>query len=195
MRSIIFAIFILLLPACGEHGPEGRPIFLGVDLTGSELGGDFSLEDSSRKLRRLSDFRGKVTALFFGYTHCPDVCPTTMSILAKASQLLGLESNRVQVLFVTLDPDRDTAEVMGKYAPSFDPAFIGLRGDENSTEKIARNFKIFYSKEKSSSRSGYTIDHSAGVYVYDMKGKLRLYFNHGQKPEDMAHDFRLLLSE
>ena len=141
----------------------------------------------------MQDFRGKVVALFFGYTHCPDVCPTTMSDLAKALKLLGDRRSQVQVLFVTLDPERDTQEVLTKYVPSFDPTFIGLYGDAATLGEVEKKFKVYAHKQSSAGKSGYTIDHSAGVYVFDKSGEPRLYLNYGQKPADIAHDFGLLM--
>lgn len=195
MRKILLVAIFLLLAGCAENKQEAKTAFVGVDLAGAQLGGDFSLSDSRGNMRRLSEFRGKVVALFFGYTHCPDVCPTTLADLARAIDKLGERGKDVQVLFVTLDPARDTPEVLGKYVPSFNPGFIGLRGDEDTTRKVAQDFKIFYAKQEIGSRAGYTIDHSAGVYVFDRKGALRLYLNHGQSVQDIAHDLGVLLDE
>jgi len=134
-----------------------------------------------------------VVVLFFGYTHCPDVCPTTMDDLSKALKLLGQRRSEVQVLFVTLDPERDTQQVLAKYVPYFDDSFIGLYGDAATTARVAADFKVFYRKQASPGGSGYTLDHSAGMYVFDKKGKIRVYLNHGQNPQDIAHDLKVLL--
>lgn len=192
MRAFLLMV-VLLLAGCPARQQDPQPAYVGAEISGAELGTDFTLQDHTGGVRHLSDFKGKLVALFFGYTHCPDVCPTTLSDLAKALKLLGPDGDRVQVLFVTLDPERDTSEVLGRYVPSFNPLFIGLRGDEGTTRKVAQQFRIFYSKQASGSRSGYSIDHSAGVYVYDRKGNLRLYLSHGQGAKEIAHDFRVLL--
>ncbi|MCX7628484.1 MAG: SCO family protein [Methylophilaceae bacterium] len=194
MRTFVFVV-VLFLVACSGPRQDAAPAFRGTDITGAKLGGDLVLPDSHGQVRRLSDFHGKVVALFFGYTHCPDVCPTTLANLARAVRDLGERGKQVQVLFVTLDPARDTPEVLNRYVPSFNPGFIGLRGDEKTTNDVAHQFKIFHTKQETGSRSGYTIDHSAGIYVYDKKGILRLYLNHGQSVEDIAHDFGMLLNE
>lgn len=192
---IIFLIVLLFLAGCSAKQQNAESVFLGTEIGGAGMGGDFTLSDHHGNPRHLSDFKGRPVALFFGYTHCPDVCPTTMVDLAKAMKLLGPGGDKVQVLFVTLDPERDTAEVLGRYVPSFNPDFIGLRGDEAATKKVAQDFKIFYSRQESGSKGGYSIDHSAGVYVFDKKGALRLYLNHGQSAKDIAHDFSALLNE
>lgn len=192
---LLFSFLILLLVACSGPRQEASSGFVGADLTGARLGSDFSLTDSNGHVRTLSQFKGRVVALFFGYTHCPDVCPTTLADLARAIDKLGERGRDVQVLFVTLDPARDTPEILGKYVPSFNPGFIGLRGNEDTTRKVAQDFKIFYAKQETGSRAGYTIDHSAGVYVFDRKGNIRLYLNHGQSVQDIAHDLGVLLDE
>jgi protein SCO1/2 len=195
MRNIVLALLISCLLGCPAKQAGNEVAFVGSNITGAKLGSDFDLIDHDGKPRHLSDFRGKLVALFFGYTHCPDVCPTTMAELAKSLKLLGPHDSEVQVLFVTLDPERDTSEVLKRYVPSFNPAFLGLRGDKAATEKVARDFKIFFARQESNSKAGYTIDHSAGVYVFDRNGVLRLYLNHGQSAKDIAHDFGLLINE
>jgi protein SCO1/2 len=195
MRSFVLALLLSCLLGCPAKQESAGVAFVGSDITGTKLDSDFDLADQDGKLRHLSDFKGKLVALFFGYTHCPDVCPTTMAELAKAMKLLEMRGKDVQVLFVTLDPERDTAEVLKRYVPSFNPDFLGLRGDEAATKKVAQDFKIFFARQESNSKAGYTIDHSAGVYVFDRKGDLRLYLNHGQSAKDIAHDFGLLLKE
>lgn len=194
MRLFIL-VMLLFLAGCSARQQSAESAFIGVDIGEAKMGSDFTLPDHLGVSRRLSDFKGSVVALFFGYTHCPDVCPTTMADLAKVIKLMGPDGNRVQVLFVTLDPERDSAEVLSKYVPSFNHGFIGLRGDEAATRKIAQDFKIFYSRQDSGSKGGYSIDHSAGVYVYDKNGTLRLYLNHGQSAKDIAHDLGVLLNE
>jgi protein SCO1 len=141
----------------------------------------------------MSDFAGKVVVLFFGYTHCPDVCPTTMSDLKQTMKLLGEKSDEVQVLFVTVDPERDTQEVLAKFVPSFDKRFIGMRGNAEETADTLKNFKIFYAKVPGKSANDYTVDHSAGMYVFDKSGKIRIYMGYGQKPVEMVSDIKQLL--
>jgi len=195
MRNFVLALLLSCLLGCPAKQKSADVVFVGSDIAGAKLGSDIDLVDHEGRPRHLSDFKGKLVALFFGYTHCPDVCPTTMAELAKALKLLEPRGKDVQVLFVTLDPERDTAEVLKRYVPSFDASFLGLRGDEASTKKVAQDFKIFFARQESDSKAGYTIDHSAGVYVFDQKGDLRLYLNHGQSAKDIAHDFGLLLKE
>jgi protein SCO1/2 len=195
MRFLVLWGLLFSFLGCSGGGNNPGTAFIGADVSGVTLGSDKVLTDHHGSRRRLSDFKGKVVALFFGYTHCPDVCPTTMSDLAKALKILGSRSDDVQVLFITLDPERDSTDVLSKYVPYFNPDFLGLRTDEEATKKLAQDFKIFFARQESSSKSGYTIDHSAGVYVFDRKGYLRIYLNHGQTSKDIAHDFGLLLNE
>ncbi|HEU4709370.1 MAG TPA: SCO family protein [Methylophilaceae bacterium] len=170
-----------------------EPSLYGTDITGASFASSLSLTDHTGKPRTLDDFKGKVVVLFFGYTHCPDVCPTTMADLAKAMKLMGPKSDEVQVLFVTVDPERDTQQVLADYVPSFDPRFIGLRGTPEQLAETAKNFKIFYSKQESAGKSDYTIDHSAGTYVFDKQGHVRIYIKYGEKPQEIAHDLKTLL--
>jgi protein SCO1/2 len=188
---------LLLLALCaaivGCSAPSSQPKFIGTDVTGSQMGADFALTDHNGRLRHLSDFRGKVTMLFFGYTHCPDACPTTMGELAQVVKVLGEKGKDVQVLFVTVDPERDSLDILKSYVPSFNPTFLGLRGDEASTKKTAQDFKVYYAKQASNSKAGYSIDHSTGVYVYDKQGQLRLFLTNSMKVQDIAHDVGLLI--
>jgi protein SCO1/2 len=192
MRSWLWLLLCLGLIACGKHETQ-EPRFVGTDISGAQFGNPLALTDHHGNPRKLADFHGKVVALFFGYTHCPDVCPTTLDDMAKALRLLEGDRSQVQVLFVTLDPERDTQEVLAQYVPSFDESFIGLFGDVATTEQVAKDFKLFYKKQASSGKGGYTIDHSAGIYVFDKKGALRVFMNHGQKPQDIAHDLKQLM--
>ena len=143
----------------------------------------------------MADYRGKAVALFFGYTQCPDVCPTTLAALAGAMKLLGPDADRVQVLFVTVDPERDTPDLLAKYVPAFDPRFVGLRGDAAATERTAREFNVIYQKVPGSAPDRYTMDHSAGTYLFDPQGRLRVYEGNAASPEVFAHDLRALLAE
>ena len=183
-------LLIALLAAC--H-PQNQATFEGTDITGASFAKGLQLTDHKGQQRQLADFKGKVVALFFGYTHCPDVCPTTMSDLAKAVKLLGNKGDEVQVLFVTLDPERDTQKVLADYMPYFDQRFIGLYGTPEQTAETAKNFKITYSKQPADAKGNYTVDHSAGIYVFDKNGNLRVYLGYGQKPEAIAHDLNLLI--
>ncbi len=190
-RAIVYIFLLGSTLACSPSKQENQ--LFGTDITGADFANTLSLTDHTGKPRQLGDFKGKAVALFFGYTHCPDVCPTTMADLAKAMKLMGKRSDEVQVLFVTLDPERDTQEVLAKFVPSFDSRFIGLYGTLEQTAETAKNFKIFYAKQSEAGKSGYTIDHSAGVYAFDKNGKIRIYIKFGQKPNEIASDLEKLL--
>lgn len=185
-----FTLAVLaLLAACSEPPPQ----FRSTDVTGMTFSGDFRLTDHNGRERTLADFRGKAVVVFFGYTHCPDVCPTTLAELAAAMKALGKDAERVQVLFISVDPERDTADLLSKYVPSFHPSFLGLRGDPEITAKTAKDFKIMYQKQPGAAPETYTVDHSAGSFVFDPQGKLRLYVSYGKGAEVFAHDIALLL--
>lgn len=181
----------LALAACGHDAPK----FKGSDVTGSAFARDFALSDHTGKPRTLADYRGKAVVMFFGYTQCPDVCPTALATLAETMKQLGPDADRVQVLFVTVDPERDTAELLKEYVPAFDPRFAGLRGDAAQTEAVAKEFRILYQKVPGSTPETYTVDHSAGSFLFDPQGRLRVYEGHGQSPDVFAHDLRALLNE
>jgi len=180
-----------LLAAAGCE--RAAPRFRSSDITGTSFGRDFALTDHHGRPRTLADFRGKVVVMFFGYTQCPDVCPTTLSELAEAMRRLGADAARVQVLFVTVDPERDSAELLGHYVPAFEPSFLGLRGDAEALARTAKEFKVVYQKQPGSTPATYTMDHSAGAYVFDPQGRLRLYVSYGAGPDVFAHDIRELL--
>ena len=187
-RLFVFAM-LLMLTACTP-----KPVaFVGTDITGADFPKPLTLTDHFGKKRTMSDFAGKVVVLFFGYTHCPDVCPTTMIELKNTMKILGNKSDQVQVLFVTVDPARDTQQVLSQFVPSFDKRFLGLWGSLQETAETIGNFKIYYSKVKGKTDADYTIDHSAGMYVFDKAGKIRLYTSFGQKPADIASDIEKLL--
>ena len=190
LRGFIIAFMTMILMACSP-----KPEFKNVDITGSTaFGKDFSLLDPDGKVRTLADFKGKAVVMFFGYTQCPDVCPTTLTEMQQVMTLLGPKSDKVQVLFVTVDPDRDTAAILKQYVPSFDSRFLGLRpADEAALEKVTKDFKIYYKKVPGSNPGSYTMDHSAGSYAFDPEGHLRLYIKHAQGPETLAHDLKELL--
>lgn len=187
----IAAFGLALLAACSP-APDA-PKFKASDITGSSFGRDFALTDHTGKPRTLADFRGKAVVVFFGYTQCPDVCPTTLGTLAETMKKLGPDAERVQVLFITVDPERDTQALLAQYVPAFDPRFAALFGDAAATEKVAKEFKVIYQKQPGPTPGTYTVDHSAGVYVFDPQGRLRLYMSHGQGPDVFAHDIRELL--
>ena len=177
--------------ACNPNQPKQS--FVGTDITGADFSQTFHLTDHMGKPRVMDDFKGKAIILFFGYTHCPDVCPTTMTDLKNAMKLLGSKADEVQVLFITLDPARDTQVVLAQFVPSFDQRFIGLRGDEKQTADTIAIYKIYAKKVEVAGKSDYTLDHSAGIYVYDKTGAIRLYINYGEKPAEIASDIKQLL--
>jgi protein SCO1/2 len=181
----------MLLWGCSDKAPA--PSFKNTDLTGLGYAQDFALLDHNGKARTLADFKGKVVVMFFGYTQCPDVCPTTMVEMAGVMKALGADADRVQVLFVTVDPERDTQALLAQYVPAFDPRFLGLYGDAQATAKVAKEFKLFYAKVEGKTPGSYTMDHTAGSYVFDRNGKIRLFVRHGMGPEPIAHDLKILL--
>ena len=189
--KIGIVLLLCFLAACKPASETGK--LVATDITGADFGQTLSLTDHTGKPRTLADFKGKAVALFFGYTHCPDVCPTTMADMKKTMKLLGSRADELQVLFVTLDPERDTQEVLAQFVPSFDARFIGLRGSVEEIAATAKAFKIFSSKVQSEGRSAYTIDHSAGMYIFDKAGRIRLYIDYGEKPQDMANDIKSVL--
>jgi protein SCO1/2 len=191
MRKIFLVLVCISLLACKPDNQVSSAI-LGTDISDAGFGHTLSLTDHTGKVRHLTDFKGKVVALFFGYTHCPDVCPTTMTELATAMKLLGEHSSEVQVLFVTLDPERDTQPVLAKFVPFFDSRFIGLYGTSEQIAEAAKNFKVYYSKQEMVGKSGYSIDHSAGIYLFDKSGKPKIYLKFGQGAEEIVHDARTL---
>ena len=182
-----------LLVAALLAGCDGKPRFQSTDITGAPYGKALELTDQQGKPRRLEDWRGKVVVLFFGFTRCPDVCPTTLAELAGAVKSLGGDADRVQVLFITVDPERDTQQVLADYVVAFDPRFVALRGDAAATQRVAKEFKIYY--EKRPQGATYTIDHSAQAYVLDAQGRLRLLVRHDRIAKDLAPDLRALLRE
>ena len=190
LRKCCITALLIALTACSP-----KPEFKNIDITGSTaFGKDFSLVDPDGKLRTLADFKGKVVVMFFGYTQCPDICPTTLTEMQQVMALMGPQADKVQVLFVTVDPERDTAAILKQYVPAFDPRFLGLRPvDDAALEKVAKDFKIYYKKVPGTSPGSYTMDHTAGSYAFDPEGRLRLYIKHAQGPETLAHDLKELL--
>lgn len=187
-RSLILCLSLLLL-GCGEPAPG----FRNTDISGAEFGRRLELTDHNGRLRHLEDFRGKATVLFFGYTACPDVCPSTLAKFAAVMQALGPDAARVQVLFVTLDPERDSEARLKEFVPWFHPSFLGLYGSRAATDAVAREFRI-YSARREGGGLGYVLDHSAGAYVFDPQGRLRLYVADGAPVDDIASDLRQLLA-
>jgi len=189
LRRTALLSLAALLAACGENKPQ----FASVDLSGADYAKDFQLPDADGKLRSLKEFQGKVVVLFFGYTQCPDVCPTTLTELAQVKKLLGADGDKVQGVFVTVDPERDTPAVLKAYMASFDPGFIALRGTPEQLAATAKDFKVFYKKTEGKTPTSYSMDHSAASYVYDTQGRLRLYTRYGSGAQALASDIKLLL--
>ena len=195
-RLALGCVLLLTLASGCDFGSRGSAAsFAGVDISGADYGKELALTDHTGRARTLADFRGKVSIVFFGYTHCPDVCPTTLAELAQTLKLLGKQSASVQVLFVTLDPARDDAVLLARYVPSFDPTFLGLRGDDAATRAAAKSFRVFFEKQPGKNAQDYSLDHTAGMFVIDREGRTRLFFNLGLRPEQMAADLRLLVSQ
>ena len=193
-RLITAGMLALALLSAGCDKLASKPAaFQNTDLTGLDYAKGFSLTDHNGKARTLADFKGKVVVLFFGYTQCPDVCPTTMAEMAAVMKELGPAANDVQVLFVTLDPERDTQALLASYVPAFDKRFLGLRGTPEQTAATAKEFKVFVAKVPGTEPGSYTVDHTAGSYVFDKEGRVRLFLRHGNGPAPIVHDLRQLL--
>jgi protein SCO1 len=181
-----------LLAACSV--PD-KPQFKAVDITGADYGKDFKLPDVDGRVRSIADFKGKAVVVFFGYTQCPDACPTTMSEIAEAKNLLGAEGAKVQPILITVDPERDKPDMLKAYVANFGPDFIALRGTPEQTAAVAKDFKVFYRKVEGKTPGSYSIDHSAASYVYDPQGRLRLYTRFGAGPKALADDLKILLQQ
>ena len=192
-RCAAIACGTALFSACTKEEKEEKPQFKSIDLTGADYARDFALPDQNGQIRSLKDFTGKVVVVFFGFTQCPDVCPTSMAELAQIKQSLGAEGNKLQAIFITVDPERDTPELLKAYMGNFDATFLALRPTIDKLPEVAKAFKIFYKKVEGRSAGSYSMDHSAGSYVYDPKGQIRLYSRYGTGPEGLAADIRLLL--
>ena len=184
-------LLALSLAACSPQAPT----FRSTDITGADFGKELALTGHDGKPRALADFRGKLVVLFFGYTHCPDICPTTLADMAALMKTLGPDAARVQVLFVSVDPGRDKPDVLAKYVPAFDASFLGLSGDAAATQRTAREFRIVYEKRPGGAPGAYTVDHSGQLYVLDAQGRLRLLVRHDRVAQDLAEDLRALLKE
>ena len=179
------------LAACGKD----KPPFKSIDITGADYAKDFALTDHLGQPRKLADFRGKVVVVFFGFTQCPDVCPSTLMELAEVKRQLGADGEKVQGVFITVDPERDTPEVLKAYMALFDPGFVALRGTPAQTEATAKDFKVFYKKVEGKTPTSYTMEHSAASFVFDPQGRLRLYVRPGSGPQVLVDDLRLLLAQ
>ena len=190
----LLSILTLALLLCGcDKLASQPPSFKNTDLTGLDYARDFALTDHNGKPRTLADFKGKVVIVFFGFTQCPDVCPTTLTEMAGAMQQLGKQADDVQVLFITVDPERDTQALLAQYVPAFDKRFLGLRGTPEQTAAVGKEFKVFYAKVPGKEPGSYTMDHTAASYVFDRNGKVRLFVRYGQGVEPLVHDLKQLL--
>ena len=189
---ITVALAATLLAGCDRLSLPTGASFKGVDITGATY--SYTLPDQNGTLRTPGDFQGKVTAVFFGYTQCPDVCPTALAELAQVKQALGPDGAKVQGVFVTVDPERDTPQVLKAYVGNFDPTFVALHGTPEQTAATARDFKVFYAKAPGKTPGSYTVDHTAGSYVFDPQGRLRLFVRYGQPVPDWVSDLRQLLA-
>jgi len=178
-----------LLSACSEPKPQ----FHGVDITGADYGRDFPLTDHNGQPRSIKDFAGKVVIVFFGYTQCPDVCPTSMAELSEVKKLLGKDGDKLQGIFITVDPARDTAEMLKAYMGNFDPSFLALVPTPEQLAAIAKDFKVYYKRVEGKTPTSYSMDHSAGSYMYDPQGRLRLYNRYASGAPALAADVQLLL--
>jgi protein SCO1/2 len=186
---ICFAALFASISGCSEQKLQ----FKAVDITGADYAQDFALPDQFDKPRTMADFKGKVVVIFFGFTQCPDVCPTAMADLVEVKKLLGADGEKVQGIFITIDPERDTPLVLKSYLGNFDPTFIALRGSAEQTAAVAKHFKVHYKKVEGKTPSSYTMDHSAGSYVLDPQGRIRLYTRYGSGAQALADDLKLLL--
>lgn len=169
--------------------------FNSVDITGANYARDFLLPDHSGQLRRLKDFQGRAVAVFFGFTQCPDVCPTTLTEMTRVKQLLGNDGGRLQVIFITVDPGRDTPQVLEAYMRNFDPQHLALLPSEHQLAEVTKEFRIYFKKVEGKTPTAYSMDHSAGTYIFDARGRARLYARYGLKPEELVSDVRTLLRE
>lgn len=198
-RFLILAAAAIALAGCDKLGigvpGASAPAFKAIDITGADYAKELSLTDANGKPRTLAEFKGKVVVVFFGFTQCPDVCPSTMAELAAVKRELGVDGARVQGIFVTVDPERDTAALLKDYVANFDSSFVALRGTPDETKAAAKQFKIFYAKVPGKTDSSYTMDHTAGSYIFDAKGRVRLFTRYGSGAPALVHDLKLLLAE
>ena len=194
-RALLLAVAAAALAGCDSGLPgSSKPAFKAIDITGAEYARTLQLSDPDGQLRSLADYKGKVVVVFFGYTQCPDVCPTTLTNLAETQRLLGQDGDKLVGVFVTVDPKRDTATLMKSYVSAFNPNWVGLRGTPDETAAAAKEFKIFYREVPGKTESSYTVDHTAASFVFDPQGKVRLYVRHATPPADLAADLKILLA-
>lgn len=183
----------VLLAGCSD---SSKPAFSSIDLTGADYAKDFALKDHHGQPRTLKDYQGKIVVIFFGYTQCPDVCPTSLSELVEVKKMLGADGDKLQGLFVSVDPERDTPEVLKSYMANFDPSFVALYADTpEKLAAVAKDYKVYYKKVEGKTPTSYTMDHSAGMYIYDTQGRLRLYSRYGSGAAALASDIQRLLKE
>lgn len=193
LRAAVIGAALLLVASCDQIFGAKSP-FHGIDVTGAPMGGELRLADTDGRTRTLADFRGKVLVVAFGYTQCPDVCPTTLADLAATMKRMGAEAANVQVLFVTLDPKRDTAELLKQYVDAFDSRFIALHGDATATAQVVKDFRIYSAERPGKTPESYTVEHSSQMFALDRQGRVRLVLAYGTKPEDIASDLKILLN-
>jgi protein SCO1 len=197
LRLLAFTLTLatsLLLAGCERPTGTNAPSFAGVNITGAEYARVLNLPDAEGRMRSLADFKGKVLVVFFGYTQCPDVCPTTMAELAAVKQQLGADGKRVQGIFVSVDPERDTAELLKAYVGNFDPDFVALRGTPDQVKQAAKEFKVYYNKVPGKTEQSYTVDHTAASYLFDTEGHVRVFERYGSGPAVLAQDLKILLA-
>jgi protein SCO1 len=190
-RSALIVLSALMAQGCNLSKPQ----FSGIDVSGMDYAKDFHLPDQDGRMRSLQEVQGKIVAVFFGYTQCPDVCPTTLTEMREAKRMLGADGDKLQVVFITVDPERDTPQLLKAYMANFDPSFIALRGSPEQLAATAKDFKVYYKKAEGKTPTSYTMDHSAASYVYDTHGRLRVYTRYGSGAQALASDFKLLLKE
>jgi protein SCO1/2 len=190
-RSALAVLAAAIATACTENKPQ----FKSIDLTGADYARDFQLPDIHGQVRSIKDFAGKIVVVFFGYTQCPDVCPTTLTEIAEAKKLMGPEGAKVQAVFITVDPERDTPQVLKAYMANFDPTFVALRPTPDQLAATAKDFKVYYKKVEGKTPTSYSMDHSAASFVYDTQGRLRLYTRYGSGAQALASDFEQLLKQ
>ncbi|MDB5815640.1 MAG: SCO1/SenC family protein [Rhodocyclales bacterium] len=191
LRTLLAALALAgLLAACADKAAQ----FHATDITGADYGPALKMPDASGKTRTMADFSGKVVAVFFGYTQCPDACPTSLALLSDVTRRLGADGKRLQVVFVTVDPERDTPQQLGQYTAAFNPTFLALRGSAEQTSAVAKAFNVFYEKRGDIAGGHYTMDHTAGIYLLDPKGRTRLFVRYGETPENLLADTKVLLA-
>jgi protein SCO1/2 len=196
LLTLPVASWLAVLAGCdaGKQNATGSASFRSVDITGADYARDFALPDTQGQVRTLADFKGKVTVVFFGFTQCPDVCPSTMVELAQIKKSLGADGERLQAVFITVDPERDTPDILKAYMASFDPAFVALRGTSEQTLATAKAFKVYFAKVPGKTEGSYSMDHTAGSYVFDAQGRVRLFARYGQPSDGLMADLKALLA-